>query len=338
MFATSRRLPRRLALLAFLLSVPSLLFAWGAWSHQRINRAAILALPPVMRTFFYNHADFLTEEAVLPDARKYVINDKAEFTRHFINPEAYNLGPVAQFPRTWAEAQTRFDAATLEKNGTLPWYIEQMMGKLTRAFKNGRKDEILFLAGDLGHYLGDAHMPLHTTLNHDGQLTDQRGIHSFFEGQLPEMFGKDYNFHVREARYIDDPLAETWAIMQRSFATADTLLRLEKEQQANLTAASIYQLDAQGAIRKNQFGDTYHTADYATRYHLALKHMVERQLRAATVATADYWYTAWVNAGKPDLGKLDSKTTTRNNQRGLKQELKLIRKGKLVDFYTNPEF
>lgn len=338
MFTYSRRRARVVLLVTLLLSVPSLLFAWGAWSHQRINRAAILALPPAMRTFFYNHADFLTEEAVLPDARKYVIGDRAEFARHFINPEAYNLGPLAQFPRTWAEAQTRFDAATLEKNGTLPWYIEQMMAKLTRAFKNGRKDEALFLAADLGHYLGDAHMPLHTTLNHDGQLTDQKGIHSFFEGQLPEMFGKDYNFRVREARYIDDPVAETWAIMQRSFATADTLLRLEKELHGNLTAANVYQLDAQGAIRKNQFGDTYYATEYATNYHQKLNHMVERQLRAATVATADYWYTAWVNAGKPDLGKLDSKLTTRNNQRGLKQELKLLKKGKLVDFYTNPEF
>jgi hypothetical protein len=35
-----------------------------------------------------------------------------------------------------------------------------MMEKLTIAFKKS-KNEILFLAADLGHYIADAHMPLH---------------------------------------------------------------------------------------------------------------------------------------------------------------------------------
>jgi hypothetical protein len=39
-----------------------------------------------------------------------------------------------------------------------------------------KKHEILFIAADLGHYIADAHMPLHTSDNHDGQLTDQKGI------------------------------------------------------------------------------------------------------------------------------------------------------------------
>jgi hypothetical protein len=47
-------------------------------------------------------------------------------------------------------------------------------GKLTQAFKEKRKSEILFIAADLGHYIADAHMPLHTSDNHDGQLTDQK--------------------------------------------------------------------------------------------------------------------------------------------------------------------
>lgn len=49
-----------------------------------------------------------------------------------------------------------------------------MMVKLTKAFKDKNRAEILFLAADLGHYIGDAHMPLHTSANHDGQLSDQK--------------------------------------------------------------------------------------------------------------------------------------------------------------------
>jgi hypothetical protein len=49
------------------------------------------------------------------------------------------------------------------------WHIQDLMAKLTKAFKDKRKNEILFIAGDLGHYIADGHMPLHTSDNHDGQ-------------------------------------------------------------------------------------------------------------------------------------------------------------------------
>jgi hypothetical protein len=328
---------RRTVLVALLLALPSLLFAWGAWSHQRINRAAVLALPPALRTFFYNHIDFVTEEAVMPDARKFVLHDKAENPRHFIDVEAYDK-PLSQLPRTAAEARATYDAATLAKNGTLPWTILETLAQLTQAMKNGRKDEILFLAGDLGHYLGDAHMPLHTSLNHNGQLTGQTGIHAFFEGQLPELFGATYNFNVGTATYVADPVAETWRLLANSHASADTLLAVERQLQTEVALVDRYEHDAQGGIRKTQFSDEYHARAYATRYHQALNHLVERQLRRAARSTADFWYTAWVNAGKPDFTRLDSDYTTRSNARNLRHELQLLKRGQLVDIKTNPEF
>jgi hypothetical protein len=70
-------------------------------------------------------------------------------------------------------------------NFCLKWNVtmayQDMMEKLTQAFKEKRKSEILFIAADLGHYIADAHMPLHTSDNHDGQLTDQRN--SLFVGK-----------------------------------------------------------------------------------------------------------------------------------------------------------
>src|ERR1700712_3322940 len=68
------------------------LLSWGRWGHQHINHAAVFALPAEMRTFFYNHIDFITEESVIPDVRKYTINDKAEFNRHFIDIELFQPG------------------------------------------------------------------------------------------------------------------------------------------------------------------------------------------------------------------------------------------------------
>ncbi len=328
---------RWLLLTWLLLAAPSLVFAWGAWSHQRINRAAVLALPPALRTFFYNHADYITEEAVMPDVRKHAFHDKDEAARHFINLEAYNL-PISQLPQTAADARTRFDAATLVQNGTLPWSIQEGLAHLTQAMKSGRKDEILFWAANLGHYFGDAQMPLHTSLNHDGQLTGQAGIHAFFEGQLPERFGSAYDFNVGEAAYLPDPVAETWRLLAASHASADTLLAVERQLQAAVPLADRYEQDARGAVRKNQFGDEFHAPAYAARYHQALGRLVERRLRAAVRSTADFWYTAWVNAGQPDLNRLDSDYTTHSIQRNLKYELGLLKRGRLVDLKTNPEF
>jgi hypothetical protein len=43
---------------------------------------------------------------------------------------------------------------------------------------------------------------------------------------------------------------------------------------------------------------------YAKEYHRILRGMVEQQMRASIKMTADYWYTAWVDAGQPDLKTL----------------------------------
>src|ERR1700722_18638373 len=148
----------------------SLVFAWGAWGHKNINRAAAFALPDEMAPFFFNHIDFITKKSVIPYIRNSHLNDKEESPRHFINLETFEEGDVGidSLPRTMPEAKLRYGDNFLQSNGMLPWYIQEVTAKLTTAFRNKRSAEILFLAADLGHYIGDAYMPLHTSLNHDG--------------------------------------------------------------------------------------------------------------------------------------------------------------------------
>src|SRR5690348_5034112 len=99
----------------------TLALAWGPWGHQHINRAAVFGLPMEMRPFFYNHIDFITEEAVVPDLRKYTINDRAEFPRHYIDLELYSPeSNVAGLPATMKEARSRYPDSMLSKAGTLP--------------------------------------------------------------------------------------------------------------------------------------------------------------------------------------------------------------------------
>lgn len=325
----------RLTIFAVILIVP-VLVSWGVYGHEHINRAAVLALPAPLQAFFYNHIDFITQESSVPDLRKYTLNDNAEKPRHFIDLE--NFGAMDSMPATLAEAKKKYDEKFLQQNGILPWYIEEMMDKLTKAFKEKRKTEILFLAADLGHYIGDAHMPLHTSSNHNGQLTNQKGIHAFWESRLPEMFGDNYDYNVGNAVYITDIPQETWRMINATHLLVDTLLLADKELKEQFPADKIYMKDDAGNILKNKFNEPMHSVEYSRQYNQKLKGMVESQMRLAITATANFWYTAWVNAGKPDLSDLDPTDQTGRNKSNLQRELKSFKQGKLVDIQSEKEF
>jgi len=322
--------------LPLIILLTPLFIAWGTFGHEHINRAAVFALPQPVQTFFYNHVDFITLESTVPDLRKYTLGDKAENPRHYIDLE--NFGAVGDLPVTMADAKAKYDEKFLQQNGILPWYIADIMTKLTQAFKDKRKTEILFLAADLGHYIGDAHMPLHTSVNHDGQQTDQKGIHSFWESQLPELFGTTYNYNVPEAKYVDDVQKEIIKIIVHSHSLVDTLLAKDKKLSAGLSPDKLYQTDAKGVIIKSKFNQQIHTREYAKMYHDALNGMVENQMKAAVSATADFWYTAWVNAGKPDLSGLDPAALTKKNSEQYKDELSLFKSGKLFGIESEKEY
>src|SRR5580692_10544173 len=100
-----KRVSQKIILSAAAVLVSLSLFAWGIWGHEHINHSAVFALPEEMRTFYYNHIDFITEESSVPDLRKYTINDKAEGPRHFIDVESYNKeSNFDSIPATWKEA------------------------------------------------------------------------------------------------------------------------------------------------------------------------------------------------------------------------------------------
>jgi len=327
-----------LLLTLFILTFSNTISAWGIYGHKHITRAAIFALPADMHVFFYNHADFLIEESAVPDVRKYTMGDKTEFPRHYINLEAYAYSTPQAMPQTMQDATAKYPADSLQKNGMLPWYIQVMMTRLTKAFKNKNISEILLLAGDLSHYIADAHMPLHTSINHNGQYTNQQGIHAFWESQLPEMFGNKYNYHTDSAQYIPDITAATWAIIAHTYSLAYTMLQADRELKKMTPSKEIYELDTAGNIVHTQYGDPIHTKAYATKYNQMLHGMVEQQLRLAIQATANFWYTAWVNAGMPELGSITDKQTTERNKSYYQQDIKEWRNGHVSGLELNKEY
>jgi S1/P1 Nuclease len=313
-----------------------LLLSWGIFGHEHINKSAVFALPKPLQTFFYNHIDFITQESTVPDLRKYTLKDKAENPRHFFDVE--NFGNMDSIPHNFEDAKKKYEQKFLNDNGILPWYIQEMMVKLTKAFKDKRKTEILFLASDLGHYIGDAHMPLHTSANHDGQLTNQKGIHALWEARIPELYGKNYNYHTDEAKYIENIETATWALVMDSHSLVSPLLLADKMTKETFPAESVFLKDDKGNIARNKFNDPLFADEYTKKFNEALNGMVENQMRKAILATSSYWYTAWVNAGKPNLDDLDLVDLTNRNKKLLKQDLKLWNKGKVFGLESEKDF
>ncbi|MEI6487938.1 MAG: zinc dependent phospholipase C family protein [Bacteroidota bacterium] len=316
--------------------ISAVLVSWGIFGHEHINKGAVLALPQPMQTFFYNHIDFVTQESTVPDLRKYTLSDKAENPRHFIDLE--NFGSMDSLPKTMSEAKAKYDDKFLSANGFLPWYIEEMMEKLTKSMKEKRKTEILFIAADLGHYIGDAHMPFHTSANHDGQKTNQKGIHALWEAQLPEMFGSKYNLYCGDAKYIDNVHNEIWNIINSSHALVTKTLDIEMELRKKMGEAKMYKKDEKGEVMKNKFHSSIFSDEYATAFHTNLQGMVENQMKLSTKSVASFWYTAWVNAGKPDLNDLDAKEVTDRNSKLMKKDVNQWKTGKMFGMEGEKEF
>lgn len=286
--------------------LPFLLFAqhcfcWGFYAHRKINYYAVFLLPPEMMVLYKSQIDFLTEHAIDPDKRRYSIS--AEGPRHYIDIDHYGKYPFDSLPRKWNNAIAKFSEDSLNKYGIVPWWLQIMLARLTNAFKEKDQAKILKLSAEVGHYVADAHVPLHVNSNHNGQLTDQRGIHGFWESRIPELLAdKDWDFFIGKAGYIKDPVDFIWKRVLESAAASDTVLRYEKELTASFPPDQKYSFENRNGTTIRQYSSAFSIA-----YDEKLKGMIERRMRQSIYAVASFWYTAWVNAGQPDLTKLSNK-------------------------------
>lgn len=184
--------------------------------------------------------------------------------------------------------------------GILPYHLLRMQRNLTEAFRQGSVARILRLSAEMGHYIGDAHVPLHTTENYNGQLTGQVGIHAFWESRIPELFAdEEYDFFVGKAEYIEQPQSYFWDIVLSSHRLVDDVLRIEKE------LSRTFPEDKQYCFEE-RLGRTIRTecTEYARAYQERLNGQVEQRMRDAVLAIGRSWFTAWVDAGQPDLRRL----------------------------------
>lgn len=286
---------------------------WGFYGHKRINRLAVFTLPPEMMPFYKKHIDYLTENAVNPDKRRYAVVGEAP--RHFLDLDAYADTSKTALPRAWKQAVERYGEDTLARHGIVPWHIQLVKYQLTEAFKARDARRILKLSADLGHYIADANVPLHTTRNYNGQLSGQQGIHGFWESRLPELFSDDYDFFTGPASYVDSPQKRAWRAVFDAHAALDTVLRMEKELTEQVGETRKY-----GFEERNNLTMKVYSEDFSRKYHERLRGQVERQMRASIKMVGDFWYTSWVDAGQPDLKALAAFKPTEEDQKKEQEE------------------
>lgn len=272
---------------------------WGFFAHQHINRLAIFTLPPEMIFFYKTHLRYIVENSVAPDQRRYAV--KYEAPRHFIDLDAYGDSAILKLPYFWKDAVEKFTEDSLLKHGIVPWHIQLMKFQLTKAFEERDVPKILKISAEIGHYIADANVPLHTTSNYNGQKTNQVGIHGFWESRLPELFANDYDFFVGTAQYERFIAKRTWTAVKNANACLDSVLKFEQKLTVATKTSKKYSIE-----ERNGQNIKVYAKDYSKKYHDALNQQVERQMKSSIKMIGDFWFTAWIDAGQPTLSGLEN--------------------------------
>jgi hypothetical protein len=287
-----------LLLICLLLTTHLPSYCWGFYAHQKINYYATFLLPPEMLVLYKPNISFLSEHAVDPDKRRYAI--KEEGPRHYIDIDHYGKYPYDSLPRRWNDAVTKFGEDSLMQYGIVPWHVQTMLARLTAAFKEKNFSRIMKNSAEIGHYLGDAHVPLHANSNHNGQYTNQRGIHGFWESRVPELLAeKEFDFFIGKAEFIKTPGDFIWKRVLESAKASDSVLLFEKQLTQQFSNDKKYSFEERNGKIIRQYSSAFTIA-----FNKKLDGMIERRMRQSIYAIASFWYTAWVNAGQPDLKNL----------------------------------
>jgi hypothetical protein len=196
-----------------------------------------------------------------------------------------------------ADGSTVMVTEEFSRHGILPYHLLAYHRRLTQAFVDRDAGRVFQLAAEMGHYVGDAHVPLHTTENYNGQLTGQLGIHAFWESRLPELMADtDYDLWVGPAEYITDPRDYYWNIVLGSHELVDSVLNTERRLRERFPG------DRQRCYEERSGRIVAQPCEaYARAWSAAMNGMVEERFRAAVHAVGSVWYSCWVDAGQPDL-------------------------------------
>ncbi|MBN2601659.1 MAG: T9SS type A sorting domain-containing protein, partial [Candidatus Marinimicrobia bacterium] len=173
-----------------------------------------------------------------------------------------------------------YGSYTVFNNGTVPWVIDEWMGKLSYLMASGDWTNAWQVAAELGHWVADSHQPLHLTVNYNGYETGNIGIHSRYETKL--FYNYNYLNYVPDAVgtgiYWENPLDSVFAYIDDIYPYVDSIMI------ADDLAKSI--------------DPSYGSAYYAKMWSELAKLSIDA-IHGSIIDLASIWVTAWENAGRP---------------------------------------
>ncbi|MCB2408331.1 zinc dependent phospholipase C family protein [Hymenobacter lucidus] len=314
---------KHLLTLALVLLCPFFSSGWGFLAHRTINQIAVYTLPKSMQGFYYRHLPEIVRLATAPDERR--DDDPKEAPRHYIDMDHFGDDPFGAMPKLWEKAIAKYSADTLRKYGTVPWVVLETKESLTQAFRQRDSAAIVRLSAELGHYVADAYVPLHTTVNYDGQLTNQHGMHSLWESKLPERHLADWKLDSEKAEYLKDPLRSIWTVVQESYGFLGDTFDKEEKVTRTFTNETKYTFSHKYGKTRRAYSDAF-----ADAYNKEVGAQVAYRLKQAPTMVASMWLSAWQDAGKPDLDNLLGKKPSKEEKEKLALELKAWDKNELI--------
>jgi hypothetical protein len=263
--------------LAGLLAAVQPAAAWEDRAHRLIIVRAVESLPYPLRAFIESNRFALAE--LCQDPGQW--GEDAPLPHHsYINLDHYGRYPFAELPRDYNRAVRKFGRRQLDEQGTLPWQVGTYSLKLEEAFRAQQWDQVKLYAAILARYVSESHDPFNTTVDADGGNSGQSGVNGRFVGRLVERYQMFLIIRPGGAFKIEDP----------------TLHAFGMALEANTWVDNILFSDSQARSGKTDYNDEYYNAFYDS-----VGAILVRQLSGASQSVGSYWYSAWVNAGRPAL-------------------------------------
>ena len=253
-----------------------LTLGWGSAGHRIINTRAADHLPASMLQFIQD-SSYFGQHASDADYRK--SSDTAEDPKHYIDLE--NFAAYQALTGNLDSVIAIYGWPTVKESGILPWATVRAYDSLVAQLARGDWATALLTASDLGHYVADAHQPLHVTVNYNGQLTGNNGIHSRYESGMVNLYQGSLTITRGTPAYVTDRFGYVLSYCIASNALVDSILR------ADTYAKSVSGWNGSGTAPSVYYDALWSRTGALTR----------DQFQQASLSLASLWYSAWVDAG-----------------------------------------
>ena len=254
----------------FLISI--IFVGWGSTAHKIVNKNTTLSFPSQMKEFLY-WSDILAQHASDADNRK--SSDPTESPKHFIDIDNYSeFNSTGRISQDYDSVVALHGSSFVINEGTLPWATVAAYDTLKNCFIRRDWNKAVLIAADLGHYVADAHQPLHITKNYN-----PGGLHSRYETNMINTYQNQIQIKGDSVQYIPNIPDFVFSYIYENYIYVDSVINDD-------AAAKAFNSDTK-----------------SSQYYQKLWELTEgftiNLLNQASWNLANLIYTAWKDAGSP---------------------------------------